>query len=68
MKTVVKEGGFLENLLTDSINIMTPLALSKCGDARCAVESAYHGDAIIDWRGTALVRGACVPNRVFIST
>jgi len=31
---------FLENLRTDSINIMAPLALTKCGDDRRAVESA----------------------------
>lgn len=39
---------FLENLPTDSINIMAPLALSNCGDARRSVESAYHGDGITD--------------------
>jgi hypothetical protein len=39
---------FLENFRTDSINIVSPLALSECGDARCAVESAYHDDAVID--------------------
>ena len=38
----------LQNLRTDSINVMAPLALSKCGDARCAVESASHGDAVTD--------------------
>jgi hypothetical protein len=39
---------FLDNFRTDSINITAPLLLSKCGDARCAVESAYHGDAVIE--------------------
>lgn len=29
---------FLENFRTDSINIMAPLLLPNCGDARCAVE------------------------------
>jgi hypothetical protein len=31
---------FLENLRTDSINIMAPLALKECGGDRRAVESA----------------------------
>ena len=58
---------FLENLPTDSINIMAPLTLSKCGGTRCAVESASRGDAVTDcerncafaWRTRAKPRVYC---------